>query len=559
MSFMLAVMSEVAPVYAASVTQPILVATPSGGSTFTYTVSGCSVSPTSGTSGSSSSPFTATASCVLTVTMPSAAGSTRYVFALSASSTTVTTCSSGTCSQFGPADYYQVSESFSYSVTRGGAGAPTLTCYQSGTQGSCATLTTTSTAYWLDYNTAWSITNPLSGSSTSEQWAANTDTSGTSSAGGSVNPVYYDQYSFTLSYSVSYGGSGYSAPTLASTQFGKAYAPDLTGTPTAYWLDSGQPWNVTDPLGPSSSNERWDTSQTVAGTVAGAVTSAYVYYHQYSLILSYRVGGGGSPTAPTLTSAQFGSAYTPTLTESATACWLDVGQSWSVTNPLSSSRSTERWVTDAPSGVATGNQTRLFLYLHQYLVLVTPNVSSAGAVLPISGWYHNDASLNLSANAHGGWDFNGWLGKGLSSYTGPDRVTTLSVTGSISETGVFYAGLTITAPKGGDVSYEFGSTSGTVQSDSTKTIYLPPSTNITLSAQPSFFSLDRWKVSTANGTMSSTAATISLVVTSPSTVEVAYAYNVFTIALVAVAAGVALMAAVFSRRLARLLRRNRHV
>src|SRR5208337_2541725 len=193
------------PTFAVAITQPILIATPSGGSAFTYTVSGpgCIISPTSGTSGARATNFHANSGCVLTVTMPTAGASTRYVFASSASSTTVTTCSTGTCSTFQPTDYYQVSESFSYLVSGGGSGysAPTLTCYQSGTQGTCVTLSATATAYWLDYNTAWSTTNPLSGSGTSEEWDASTGVTGTSSAGAAVSPVYYNQYQVTFAQS----------------------------------------------------------------------------------------------------------------------------------------------------------------------------------------------------------------------------------------------------------------------------------------------------------------------------------------------------------------------
>ena len=134
------------------VTQPILVATPTGGSPFTYTVSGCSVFPTSATSGSTATDFTASPSCLLTVTMPAAGTSTRYVFASSASSTTVTTCSTGTCTTFSPSDYYQLQNTFKAAYPDGSptGGAPAW-CTQAGVDTSLGQLTTSGLTPWCDY------------------------------------------------------------------------------------------------------------------------------------------------------------------------------------------------------------------------------------------------------------------------------------------------------------------------------------------------------------------------------------------------------------------------
>src|SRR5208337_4250784 len=188
----LAVMSDVAPVYAASVTQPILVATPSGGSAFTYTVSGCSVYPTLGSSGPTATTFTASSSCLLTVTMPSTGTNTTYVFASSASSTTVTTCLSGTCALFAPSDYYQLSQT--YTANSANAFPASSTVDLEGTQGgafdtrACSIPTggTTSASCasgsnWFDYDTPvgfWALSNQ--GTSTN-QWSATPVTYGLTS------------------------------------------------------------------------------------------------------------------------------------------------------------------------------------------------------------------------------------------------------------------------------------------------------------------------------------------------------------------------------------------
>jgi len=329
-------------------------------------------------------------SVTVTATEPADGATTRDRFSVAGSASTTTktaTCSSGICSTWSVSNYEQVSEQFSNSVSGGGSGysAPTLTCYQLGVQGSCATLSGTLTAYWLDYGTSWSTTNPLTGSSTSQRWDASSGTSGTSSAGGSASPVYYHQYSYTLSYSISGGGSP-TAPALITVQFGSAYTPSLTGSATAYWLDSGQSWSVTNPLGGSGSSERWDSSQTASGTVSSSSPTTaggslvLTFYNQYAFIFSYSATGGGSPMAPTLTSTQFGAAYAPTITGLPVTYWLDSSASWSLTNPLGGSGASERWDTpQTVSGTVGGTVTTVFTYYNQYLYTLSYSVANGGS------------------------------------------------------------------------------------------------------------------------------------------------------------------------------------
>ena len=674
LSFVLVVMSQVAPAYAASVTQPIIVATPSGGSAFTYTVSGCSVSPTSGTSGTSSSPFTTAASCVLMVTMPSAVHGTRYVFASSASSTTVSTCSSGTCPTFSPSDYYQLSQTYTASSanafpasstvdiegTRSGTFVAAACSISTGgtTSASCASgsswfdfdtpvgftslstqgtsshqfsttpLTSGLAAYWpCDEATSGSIAqvldlsgkgitatphnsptytkgkfggacdlvetnsqylrtsySPAMAPTTAVSWCSwvylSSDTGtimGMFSLGGvnGVSPMviyvhtgdlhmavdfhwsdstatyyqdtaaavtartwhflcvtydgsyirgyvdgapgtftaatetlvpnsygsligahagfdnywngyldemrvytraltpsevtelyygtpqdtiftdttagnthsvkYHDQFADEAKYALTGGGSP-TPPSLTGIAMGSTMSNFLTLATSAQtvWLDASSAWSTTNPTPGSNGTQRWDSSAPNGTTlISGTTTIDPTYYNQYSYILSYSVTGGGSPSAPRLNSTQFGSVYTSTLPGLATAYWLDRGHTWSVTNPLMGASFAERWVPNATSGVVTGNRTLTVVYRHQYRVLVTPNVSSGGAVLPGTGWYDSGASLNLSANAHAGWDFHGWLGAGSGSYSGPDSTAALEIHGSLTEKGVFYAGLTV--------------------------------------------------------------------------------------------------------------------
>ena len=240
--------------------------------------------------------------------------------------------------------YNQYKQTLSYSVVDGGTpSAPTATGTSLGSA-YAPSLTTSATAYWFDASS--SITFSTS-TGTNEQWAPKpSSVSATSSSTTAVS--MYNQFPFTLSYTVNGGGSP-TAPTLTSTQLGGSYTPTLTTTATNYWLDSGQSWSVTNPLGGSGSTNRWDSSQTVSGTVsASSPTTAggtliFTYYNQFSDTLSYSVTGGGSPTAPSLSANKFGTSTPQTLTTTATGYWYDAGASWSITpNPLSGSSGTER-------------------------------------------------------------------------------------------------------------------------------------------------------------------------------------------------------------------------
>jgi hypothetical protein len=187
------------------------------------------------------------------------------------------------------------------------------------------------------------------------------------------NPItetanWQTQYEIILSYSISGGGSP-SAPTFTAKQFGVSSPQTLTTTPTGYWFDIGSAWTVTNPLTGSNSSERWQTSQTVSGTISASTTITFTYYNQYLMTLSYGVSGGGSPTAPTFAANAFGASAPKTLTTSATGYWFDIGSAWTVTNPLTGSNSSERWQTSQTvSGTVSASTTIKFTYYNQYFI-----------------------------------------------------------------------------------------------------------------------------------------------------------------------------------------------
>lgn len=289
------------------VTQPILVATPSGGSAFTYTVSGCSVSPTSGTSGATATNFVATPNCVLTVTMPTAGANTRYVLSSSASSATVTTCATGTCSTFSPPDYYQLSETFqatanaqttfdgtglSVSAWATVAGVVSTSVCAISPAGGVASATCSG---WLDYNSGAAFPTLMSGAGSNTQWKCATCLAAAQTTGGNtLNVNYYKQvlntfqattngqgppaWDSSLSIAVTgteLGISGSTACTLAPS------AGTTTAASCSVYTDYGAAATAASSASGSGSNIRWVVSGTYSWTLtSGGNTNAAAYYKQ---------------------------------------------------------------------------------------------------------------------------------------------------------------------------------------------------------------------------------------------------------------------------------------
>jgi hypothetical protein len=97
----------------------------------------------------------------------------------------------------------------------------------------------------------------------------------------------------TVSYSVVGGGSP-TAPVFHYVLNGVSKSLTLTKTPAAVSVDGGSAWSVTpNPLGGSTSSERWFSTQPLTGT-ASATTIVFVFQNQY--LLTMNANGPGSVT-----------------------------------------------------------------------------------------------------------------------------------------------------------------------------------------------------------------------------------------------------------------------
>jgi len=199
---------------------------------------------------------------------------------------------------------------------------------------------------------------------------------------------------------------------------------------------------------PNYGGSRWLTppSQPTSWSpisAADQISNPVVYYHQWAMLVSYSIIGGGSPTAPTFSSTQLGAAFSTTLTTKPTNYWLDSGAYYSVTNPLGGSSSTEQWVSccnTVPYGyIPGGYEIQAFSYQHQYLLTMQANPpEAAGIMSPAKGlsWLAAGKKLQLSAVPAFGFVFTGWTGSGPGSCSGPCS-TAFTLNGPITETANF--------------------------------------------------------------------------------------------------------------------------
>ena len=167
-----------------------------------------------------------------------------------------------------------------------------------------------------------------------------------------------------LSYSVTGGGVGYSAPVLKYLHDGQQTA-SLSTTPTPYFLDPGSVWSVSGSLPGSSTTERWITAAQTSGTAASAQTLSFTYYNQFAISVAYSLVGGGPVPLPQLAFISFGILTSATLSASVHSLWADADSRYSASPLLGNASLTERWQTAGASGLVQGTSSLVISYYHQ--------------------------------------------------------------------------------------------------------------------------------------------------------------------------------------------------
>jgi len=315
--------------------------------------------------------------------------------------------------------------------------------------------------------------------------------------------------------------------TVSSRGIGSTVFSNFTNTPVTFTSPSQM-----QTLSSNGATVAANATQFITGVIPTAV----------QLTFSYDVSGSsGNLSAPVLTYIAAGAQKTVTLTQSGQTFSVDGGTAWSITNPLPSSTTTERWITSqAITGTASSAQTINFIYSHQFYVTVNPDPVTGGSLSTVSGWFDAGAQFQSIASAGAGWQFDSWSGTGNGAYSGNSASMQTAVNAPLTETATFYPGLTITADDNMSVLYSYTAAAGAVASNTSKIIYAPAGTEIQLTAKPKLFiySFSEW-----NGLTTSKNDKTFTVLNSPQSINSSSAYNYANIAI-ACAAAIIIIAAV---------------
>ena len=388
----------------------------------------------------------------------------------------------------------------------------------------------------LEADPGTTITVAIAPSSTSEFWVFN-GTSGNKvsfEAGTNATFAYYELTEQTVSYQVAGGGGALpssvtpeltyeEAPLASSSTPAPVTATQVLGTtPVTILALVGANASVTESIA-GAAGERWATSvQNWTISAPDVIPNPIQFYQQYDVSVSYAVMGGGTPLqTPEFNSTAFGMPLTVSVIRNGTTGWFDAGSNYYFTGILNGSTAGERWawvygegftpfggcVGGGPCGpgVYSPNQEIVGGYLHQYRLDLSVNDASGGGISgswfsgavsqPVDWWVDAGQNLSMTAAASYQWQFEDWSGSGAGAYTGTSPAVNFTAAGPLSENATFYVQLAIAADAGTNVAYSYGSQSGVVQAGTTKTLYVPPTSNVTLRASPSLFvySFSSWK------------------------------------------------------------------
>lgn len=212
-----------------------------------------------------------------------------------------------------------------------------------------------------------------------------------------------------MSFDISGGGEGYTAPVLHYTSGGELRAAILTGTPTLYFVDSGTRWNVSATLGGSGPTLRWETDQETTEVAAELSSSQLVYHFQEYVTFLYTVEGGGSGYSPP--SVSYSTFGQNSSVATGVGIWADLGSDYQYQNPLPGSSGDERWFA-VPEGSVTRTSQVDVTYYNEYLVTFDLSFKDT-ELLPAVSLVSSSAGMVYSTTAVQGANRE-WLDSGAS-------------------------------------------------------------------------------------------------------------------------------------------------
>jgi len=350
---------------------------------------------------------------------------------------------------------------------------------------------------------------------------------------------YVHQNLIAVRFSVVGGGSGFTAPQIMSRSFNGTVNATLSASPIAIWLNSGAQWRVNSILQGSTATQRWETPSSTGVVNFSRISPAY--YRQSFVSLGYAIAGGGSGfTPPRINVTSFGERLNIALNSSV---WVDYGTLYGYPQMLEGSNNVERWSANSVNGTILSQSSITARYETQYFAHIEQQPAGGGSVAPVSGWYNASTVLSLSASSDPGWKFITWMGTGGEPYSGNSSSKSLVLNSPISEVATFYPGFTISSGPGGSVEYSFNGEGGTISSGGSTTIFVPPLTEVSLSApSSSFFDLfSNWQ-----GVINSGRESVTVQIASPQTIRATFGFNYLIVLVVVIAVVLALAAGILS-------------
>ncbi|MDA4135593.1 MAG: zinc ribbon domain-containing protein [Thaumarchaeota archaeon] len=348
-------------------------------------------------------------------------------------STTVTISGTGTVT----ANFVvQVSVSEQVSITMSPKGSSPVTVTISGCNADIASIPADGNPHAFTASSLCALTFTAPARSSSMMWEFSnsgagsvswTYTTGNNSADVKANTLYALDRA-AVKYSVSGGGSGYSAPVLSFQELGLPQTYSMTTTGTEVDIDQGSSWTVTNPLSGSGSGERWQaTGSAISGTSADGTTIHPIYLHQFLLTVN-----GAGLSSQWYNSSARATLSIPGISDRASGSGERVA-SYSIDGTSTEVVPTAGTIT--VTIVMNSPHTLSISSVQQYQVSVDASAASAiSSITPptISGddyWYDQGTQVSLVLN--GVWNRSAGAGERLISFSVNGASKNVSTTDSV--------------------------------------------------------------------------------------------------------------------------------
>ncbi|MDA4123953.1 MAG: hypothetical protein OK438_00690 [Thaumarchaeota archaeon] len=235
---------------------------------------------------------------------------------------------------------------------------------------------------WVDAGTLFSFPPVINSGSPDQRWTFHSVDAASAVSPANLKVVYYEQYVFVLSFSIS-AGAAPSPPVLTAIANGQQTSFQMYPSGPAVWVDLSSTYSVSSLLLGSTSGERWITIEGTSGVVNGPKSLALSYYHQVQVSFSYTAIGGGDLPASDASFFDFGKNMTSPIGTAVGNAWADYGTSFVVPGGHDDAGSGGRWILgSAPSLILLEPATLSLHYYHQYQIVVTYSLSNGGHAPP---------------------------------------------------------------------------------------------------------------------------------------------------------------------------------